>query len=124
MRAMVGSPKRSLAGLTVALMLAAGVLTLVGFTAGWFFRGEVPSVIAYANIGAAVLELSLALGILRRARAPWAFMVSVEGAMTLVNLLGLAAMLRAGAVGQATAVLCAVRVAILVLLIVDKSESR
>jgi hypothetical protein len=124
MRAMVGSPERSLVRLTAGLMLLVGAANVVGYLAGGLFRGEVPPVLAYANLGTAILELSLALGIFRKARAAWAFALAVEGAMAVVNLLGLAPMLRAGAIGQASAALVAVRAVTLVLLILDRKEFR
>ena len=124
MRPMAGSPPRSLIKLTGGLMLAVGAANLLGLAAGWCFRGEVPAVLAHANMGAAVLELALAVGIFRRARAAWSFALAVEATMAPVNLLGLAPMLRAGAVGQVSAAFAAVRLALLVLLILDKKEFR
>jgi hypothetical protein len=76
------------------------VATLLFAMAGKAFVGAgVPPVLTYANVGAAVLNLIVAWQLGRGQRAAWAFGLSIAIVLTVVDLLGLSNMLRAGTPG-------------------------
>ena len=110
-------PDRSLVRIAGALAVGIGGIGLLGYLLGFLFRGAVPVVLGYAHLGASILELSLALGIMRKRRAAWAFAVALEGTVVLICLLGLAQTLHAGGVGQMSTVVTVARLILLILLI-------
>jgi hypothetical protein len=122
MQPVADAPDRSLTKHAGRLAVVLGAAGLLGYAAGWLYRGAVPLVLGYAHLGACILELSLAWGIFKKKRAAWAYGVALEGTIVLVNLLGLAQILQAGTVGTASAVLIFVRAVLLGLLIVDHKE--
>lgn len=107
------------AGWLATVVGALGVATIAFELA---FAAGVPEVVMYANLGAAVLEIGLGLGILRRQRAAWAFALSLEGTVTLVNLFALPQMARAGMVGGVSIAFAAARAMLFVLLILSSEE--
>lgn len=100
----------------VAITTLAFVMSKVGFT------GKIPDVIVYANVAAAVVELGLVLGLMKGHRAPWAFGLSLEGTVTLMNLFALPQMARIGAEGYGSIGLCLARGCAAVFLAVVASE--
>jgi hypothetical protein len=64
-----------------------------------FIAAAIPPVLAYTNMGGAVLNLLVAWQLGRGHRAAWAFGVAIAIVLTVINLLGLSNMLRAGEPG-------------------------
>ena len=122
MRPMPDASDRSPVKIAGWLMVMIGVFGLAGYAAGFVYRGDVPAVLGYAHVGASVIELSLAYGIFQRRRAAWSFGVALESTMTVVNLLGLAQTLEAGAIGTASAAVVTARLVAMVLLIAGSKQ--
>jgi hypothetical protein len=108
--------------LSALLALALGLAGVVGFLAGVAFGPSLPQVVRYGNFGAAALELGLGAPLLRRRRAAWAFLISLEWTMTLVNLLAVPQMLDAGGPGYVALTFATLRTFMAVLLTLGSGE--
>lgn len=104
------------AQLAAALSFLVGATCLVSISLGWAFPSSVPTVLRYLNQAGAIIEIIVAIGLLRRQRAAWAFALSLEGTLTLVNLLGLPYLLKAGLAGQLSVGLVVARLLLLIML--------
>jgi hypothetical protein len=76
--------------------IALGVIGVIGFFTGLVFGPRIPDVIRFANLGAAVMEAGLGAGVLARRRAAWAFLVTAECTVSLINLFALPDIVRSG----------------------------
>ena len=115
----MGKTSAPLAG-TYALIL--GVAAMLGTLSGLAFGQTIPPVISWASHGAAVLEIGLAPGLLRRNRAAWAFAVALECTMSLVSLIALAPLLKLGSQGHVAIGFAVARAILAVILIVRRNE--
>lgn len=103
-------------------MVLAAVGTVLGASLGLAFVGKLPKVVIYANIGAAIGELGLVIGLLRRRRAAWAFALSLGWTLTIVNLLALPHLARGGTVGYVSIAFVVARTSAALLLSLSSSE--
>ena len=104
-------------------MCLAGGACLAAAALGYAFVGPgIPPVMMYSNLAAAALDVGLGVGVMKRQRGAWAFAISVFSVLTLVDLLGLPHLLRAGTVGIVSIVFAAVRVGVGVLLVTGSRE--
>ena len=105
---------------TAAIVL--GSLGILGGALGFAFAGAVPAVVRYANIAGSVVEIGLGLGLRRGDRAAWAFALSLEGTLTLINLIALPQMAHVGIVGAASIGFAVARTALGIVLIMASDE--
>ncbi len=108
------------AGLALVILGALGVVSAVlGFA---FAPGKIPAVVRYANIAAAVVEIGVGLGVRRSLRAAWAFAVSLEGTLTLINLIALPQIAHAGTVGGISVAFAVARAGLTIVLAMGGDE--
>jgi hypothetical protein len=113
----------STARLAGTIMTAAGGACLAAAALGYAFVGaHIPPVMMYVNLGAAALDLGLGIGVMKRKRGAWAFAISVFAVLSLVNLLGLPHLTRAGTIGYVSITFAAIRVLVGALLISGSRE--
>ena len=108
------------------VLVVVGALGVLGGIVGFAFGGAVPPVVRYANVGAAVIEIAVGLGLrgggTHRLRAAWAFAVSCEGTISLINLIALPQMAHAGAVGAISIVFAVARGGLCIVLSMARDE--
>lgn len=104
--------------------LALGSLGIACGVLGFAFAGTVPAVVRYANMAGAAVEIGLGLGLRRADRASWAFAVSLEGTLTLINLISLPQMADAGMVGAVSIAFAVARTALGVVLVLAADEAK
>lgn len=111
---------------TAALvMLFIGALGILGGVVGFAFGGAVPPVVRYANLSGAVLEIALGLGLRGKRggqRAAWAFALSLEATLSLINLIALPQMAHAGVIGGVSILFAVIRGGLAIVLSMGKDE--